>query len=58
MATSDTAVIPNNPQDSNAAILHELRIITILLREGFNIKDENSSLRQQTLPETSTTGAP
>lgn len=57
MSNSDTAVIPTEPQDSAAAILHELRIITILLREGFGIKDENSSLRYQTLPATSTTGA-
>lgn len=56
MANQDTSVIREN-QDSASAILNQLIIITILLREGFGIKDENSSLIQQTLPSTSTPGA-
>ncbi len=39
-------------------ILQQLQIMTILLREGFNLPDEEcQNLVQQPLPATSTTGA-
>jgi len=49
-SNSDTAFLLDIPQDSAAAILKELRIIAMLLREGFNLPDEDSSLSQQPVP--------
>lgn len=57
MANSDNTVLLINPQDPQAAILQQLCIITLLLRQGFNIPDEDSSLSQQPNPATSAIGA-
>lgn len=50
MPISDEMQLPQLPQDSNAHILKQLKIITIILREGLGVKDEDSALSQQTPP--------
>lgn len=50
MANSDTSFLLDQPQDSAAHILKQLRIIAMLLREGFGLPDEDSSLSQQPAP--------
>lgn len=50
MANSDDAFLLANQQSPLDAIHKELRIIALLLREGFNLPDEDSSLTQQHNP--------
>lgn len=50
MSNSDDKNLLDTPQDSNAILAEKLDIIIILLREGFNIPDENSSLKNQPKP--------
>ena len=50
MPISDEGQLPQIPQDALAHILKELKIQTIILREGLGIKDESATLTQQTPP--------
>lgn len=50
MAISDEGQIPAIAQDSAAHILKQLKIMTIILREGLGVKDEDAALSQQTPP--------
>lgn len=50
MATSDLTVLPTRPQDPMQSLHFQMRILLILMREGFGIKDEDSGFYQQTLP--------
>lgn len=50
MANSDEAFLLAKQQSPLDAIHKQLRIIAILLREGFNLPDEDSSLTQQPNP--------
>lgn len=43
--SSDTAIVPLNELSVLTNIMMELRIISILLRQGFNITDEDAALR-------------
>jgi hypothetical protein len=52
MANSDTAYLQSSPPNPLVDIHKELRIIAMLLREGFNLKDEDSSLSEQSVPTT------
>lgn len=47
---SDTAFLLDIPQDAIAHLGKKLDIIIILLREGFGISDEVSTLSQQPVP--------
>lgn len=50
MATSDLSLFPSQPQDPMQTVHFQLRILTLLIREGFGMKDEDSSLFKQALP--------
>lgn len=61
LSTTDNSpigTVGNAGGNYQGLIYQQLQIITILLREGFNLpREECSTLVQQTLPATSTTGA-
>jgi hypothetical protein len=52
MANSDLAYLQAQTPNPLEQIHKELRIIAMLLREGFNLKDEDSSLSEQSAPTT------
>lgn len=41
----DTAVIPSDERQIMMNVLMELRVISLYLRQGFNITDEDGALR-------------
>lgn len=50
MANSDLLFIQSQAQNPETHIIDQLRIIAVLLREGFGLPDEDSSLTKQPNP--------